>query len=95
MTTASGFPVVIEPTATGYSAYLPDLPGCVATGQTMFQIRRRIQRAVEAHLAGMRDDGEAIPEIEPEPEWRPVDPELTLPSPLEDLHPALGRTVDR
>lgn len=53
--------VQIGRTATGYSAYLPDLPGCVATGQTMSQIRRRIQSAVAAHLAGMRQDGDSIP----------------------------------
>lgn len=53
--------VLIGRTATGYSAYLPDLPGCVATGQTTSQIRGRIQGAFMAHLAGMREDGESIP----------------------------------
>jgi predicted RNase H-like HicB family nuclease len=72
---ANGYPVVISSTSTGFCAYVPDLPGCVATGQTLSQVRGRIQRAVETHLAGMREDGEAVPEIEPEPEWRPADPE--------------------
>lgn len=55
------YQVVIEPTSTGFSAYVPDLPGCIATGQTFGQVSRRIQSAVAAHLAGMRRDGEAIP----------------------------------
>jgi predicted RNase H-like HicB family nuclease len=55
------YPVVIEPTATGFSAYVPDLPGCVATGQTFGQASRRIRKAIELHLAGMRRDGEPIP----------------------------------
>ena len=60
--TANGYSVVIEPTSTGFSAYLPDLPGCIATGRTLGQVSSRIQQAVAAHLAGMRGDGEAIPE---------------------------------
>ena len=53
--------VVIEPTATGYSAYVPDLPGCVATGHSLRQVSGRIESAAAAHLAGMREDGEPIP----------------------------------
>jgi predicted RNase H-like HicB family nuclease len=53
--------VVIEPTSTGFSAYVPDLPGCVATGQRFGQVSRRIQSAIDLHLAGMRRDGEPIP----------------------------------
>ena len=49
--------IVIEETATGYSAYLPDLPGCVATGKTIDSALRRIQVAIQLHLRGMRADG--------------------------------------
>lgn len=54
--------VLFEKTATGYSAHLPDLPGCVATGATLEETRRLIGEAVEMHLEGMREDGEPIPE---------------------------------
>ena len=57
-----GYPVVLEPTATGYSAYAPDLPGCVATGRTLAEVTRNLAGAIEYHLAGLREDGEPIPE---------------------------------
>ena len=52
---------VIEKTKTGFSAYLPDLPGCVATGKTKQQVRRRIHGAVAFHLKSMKEDGDRIP----------------------------------
>ena len=45
--------MVIEPTATGYSAYSPDLDGCVATGKTRDVVERETQEAIEFHLEGM------------------------------------------
>jgi predicted RNase H-like HicB family nuclease len=56
------YAVIYEPTATGYSAYAPDLPGCIATGQTLEQTRGRMADAIEAHLQAMREDGDPIPE---------------------------------
>ena len=53
---------VIEKAKTAFSAYVPDLPGCVATGKTKEQVRRRIQEAVEIHLKSMLEDGDQIPE---------------------------------
>jgi predicted RNase H-like HicB family nuclease len=47
---------------TGYSAYVPDLPGCIATGKTLEETRVRMRGAIEFHLQGMRDDGDPIPE---------------------------------
>ena len=55
------FLVVIEPTATGYSAYSPDLPGCVATGASRADVERTMREAIEFHLDGMREDGIPIP----------------------------------
>jgi predicted RNase H-like HicB family nuclease len=55
------YAVVIEQGARNYSAYVPDLPGCVSTGATLEEVRRGIQEAIEMHLEGMREDGEAIP----------------------------------
>ena len=58
------YAVIYEKSGTGYGAYLPDLPGCVATGATFEETQERIREAVEAHLAGMIEDGEPIPEPE-------------------------------
>jgi len=55
------YAVVIEKTESNYSAYVPDLPGCVATGRTLNQTESQIREAIEIHLAGMRDDGQPIP----------------------------------
>ena len=54
--------VVVEQTKTGYSAYSPDLEGCVATGQTRDEVEREMQEAIEFHVDGMARNGEAIPE---------------------------------
>lgn len=54
--------VVFEKTLTGYSAYVPDLPGCIATGDTLEETRRLIREGIEFHIEGMELDGEPIPE---------------------------------
>lgn len=56
------YAIIYERTATGYSSYAPDLPGCIATGATLQQTRQRMIEAIEAHLALMRADGDPIPE---------------------------------
>lgn len=53
--------VVIEKTNTGYSAYVPDLPGCVTVGDTKEEVQVHIKEAIQFHLDGMREDGVAIP----------------------------------
>ncbi|MDQ3549783.1 MAG: type II toxin-antitoxin system HicB family antitoxin [Chloroflexota bacterium] len=54
--------VVIEPTETGFSAYVPDVLGCVSTGATQQEVENNIREALEGHLACMTEDGAAIPE---------------------------------
>jgi predicted RNase H-like HicB family nuclease len=54
--------VVIEPAGRNYSAYSPDLPGCVATGVTRDEARRRMQDAILMHLQGLREENLPIPE---------------------------------
>lgn len=54
--------VVIEPTDTGFSAYSPDLPGCVSTGATRGDVERNMQEAIELHLEGLREEGYPAPE---------------------------------
>lgn len=58
----SKYTVFFEPTSTGYSAYVPDLPGCVAAASTLEETRRLIKEAIEFHIEGMRMSGEVIPE---------------------------------
>ena len=55
------YAVVIEKAENNYSAYVPDLPGCVATGATVEEVESQIREAIEFHLEGMRDDGLPIP----------------------------------
>ena len=55
------YAMIIEAGEQNYSAYLPDLPGCVATGRTLEEVRLRMREAIELHLAGMREDGLPIP----------------------------------
>ena len=54
--------IVLEPTATGFSAYSPDLAGCVATGGTRAEVEENMRQAIELHLEGLREDGEAVPQ---------------------------------
>ena len=56
------YAVVIEKAEGNYGAYVPDLPGCVATGDTIEEVEREIQEAIEVHLEGLRADGLPIPE---------------------------------
>jgi predicted RNase H-like HicB family nuclease len=53
--------VIIEPTSTGFSAYLPDLPGCVSTGATQEECEANMREAIEFHLDGLREEGEPVP----------------------------------
>jgi predicted RNase H-like HicB family nuclease len=53
--------VVFEKAARNYSAYVPDLPGCVATGRTREQVEKNVREAIEFHLAGLIEDEQQIP----------------------------------
>ncbi|UHD17433.1 type II toxin-antitoxin system HicB family antitoxin [Thiocapsa bogorovii] len=55
------YAVVIERAGNNYSAYVPDLPGCVATGRTLEETELEIREAIEFHLAGLREDGLPVP----------------------------------
>jgi predicted RNase H-like HicB family nuclease len=54
--------VIYEKGPTSWGAYVPDLPGCVAAGETQEEVRELIEGAINLHLRGMREDGEPIPE---------------------------------
>ena len=54
--------IVIEETSTGFSAYSPDLPGCVSTGRTRQEVEQNMREAIAFHLDGLREEGQAVPE---------------------------------
>jgi predicted RNase H-like HicB family nuclease len=60
--------VVYERTNTGYSAYVPDLPGCIATAATKKSIEKNIYESILFHLDGLKDEGLAIPQSKSESE---------------------------
>ncbi|WP_419552563.1 type II toxin-antitoxin system HicB family antitoxin [Candidatus Poriferisodalis sp.] len=53
---------IVETTGTGYSAYVPDVPGCIAVGETYEETVQQMQEALRYHLEWMREDGDEIPE---------------------------------
>ena len=56
------FLVVIESAGANYSAYSPDIPGCIATGSTREETERRMHEAIEMHVQGLLADGDPVPE---------------------------------
>lgn len=56
------YAVVIEKGESSYGAYVPDLPGCVAAGETRDEVLELIHEAIEIHIQGLKEDGETIPE---------------------------------
>ena len=54
--------IVMEGTSTGYSAYSPDLPGCVATGATEAEVEQSMREAIELHVAALKQQGEPVPD---------------------------------
>jgi predicted RNase H-like HicB family nuclease len=55
------YAIVIEKAEGNYSAYVPDLPGCISTGETVEETEKSIREAIAFHLDGMREDGTPIP----------------------------------
>ncbi len=55
------YAIVIEQVETNFSAYVPDLPGCVSTGETLEEVHQNIREAIQFHLEGLREDGMAPP----------------------------------
>ena len=53
--------VVFEKTKTGFSAYVPDLPGCIATGKNRLEVEKRIYDAITFHLEGLKESNQRIP----------------------------------
>lgn len=55
------YAIIIEKSENNYGAWAPDLPGCVAVGDTVEEVEQLMREAIEFHLAGMREDGDPIP----------------------------------
>lgn len=66
--------VIIEEGTENFSAYVPDLPGCVSAGSTYEETMRNIQEAIEGHIEVMREYGEPIPQATSHPEYVEVRP---------------------
>lgn len=58
------YAVVITSLPNNYSAFVPDLPGCVATGATFDEVRQNIREAILLHVEAMREDGDPLPEYQ-------------------------------
>ena len=56
------YAVVIEKSENNYAAYVPDLPGCIVTGESIEETEKLIREAIEFHLAGLREEGFDIPQ---------------------------------
>ncbi len=63
------YAIVIEKAENNFSAYVPDLPGCVATGATAEEAESQIREAIEFHIEGLREDGAPIPQPESRVEY--------------------------
>jgi predicted RNase H-like HicB family nuclease len=59
------YAVVVERSETGYGAFVPDLPGCVAVAKSETEVRELIRKAIAFHLDGLREDGAPMPEPSP------------------------------
>jgi predicted RNase H-like HicB family nuclease len=55
------YAVIIEAGERNYSAYVPDLPGCIATGKTLDEVKQLMREAIVFHLEGLREDGLPVP----------------------------------
>jgi len=67
------YAIVIEKAESNYSAYIPDLPGCVAMGATLAETERLLREAIDLHVEGMREDGLPIPEPSSRVEYVEID----------------------
>ncbi len=68
--------VIIEKAKRNFSAYAPDVPGCVATGKTLEEVKKNMQEALSFHLASLREDSERIPQAQAMAEYVEVYEEL-------------------
>ena len=63
----SRYLIILEPSETGFSAYSPDLPGCVATGANLEETESRMRETIEFHLEGLRQENLPVPQPRSQP----------------------------
>ena len=63
------YAIVIEKAENNFSAYVPDLPGCIATGTSVEEVEKEIKEAIAFHLGGMREDGLTPPDAQSQVEY--------------------------
>lgn len=63
------YAIVIEKAPANWSAYVPDLPGCVATGVSLEEVEARLRKAIGLHIAGLKEDGLPVPKPESRVEY--------------------------
>lgn len=68
------YAIVIEKAGANYSAYVPDLPGCISTGETLAEVEANIREAISFHIEGMREDGTEVPPPSSQVEYVEVAP---------------------
>ena len=56
------YSIVVEQTGTGYSAFSPELPGCISTGHTREEVEANMREAIQFHLEGLKEEGYDVPE---------------------------------
>ncbi len=66
------YSIVIEKAGNNYSAYSPDVPGCVATGSSINDVKENLRKALEFHLRGLKEDGLPVPESESQVDYLTV-----------------------
>ena len=71
----SRYLIILEPSGTGFSAYSPDLPGCVATGASREETENRMREAIEFHLEGLRQEKLPVPQPRSQPAFCEVQAE--------------------
>ena len=67
------YAIVVEDAGSNWAAYVPDLPGCIATGATVEEVEKLLREAIAMHLEGMAEDGQSAPEPTSRVEYVEVD----------------------
>jgi predicted RNase H-like HicB family nuclease len=87
------YAVVIENGERNYSAYVPDLPGCVSVGDTAEQVKSKIREAIEFHLEGMREDGLPIPKPSSQAHYVEVGEQIAWAGPKQTVMAGLDSAI--
>lgn len=82
------YAVVIENAGNNFSGYVPDLPGCIATGATIEETENELSAAIQLHIEGLREDGLPIPNSQSVVEYMFIHPQPAVPNDVPQLEHA-------